>query len=605
MIILVRLEAFQIKNYKSIKNSGVCSLEEITILAGKNESGKTAILEALEDFNIDKKIRKDAIPIWSESLKPEISIFLRVERNELDEFLNKIKNRETITELELKCFEKIVNAIKKNLKNHTLKIIKKYPNDFLYSEEIREIFIQEFSLNVSIDEQKNEIRDLVEQINKLVENPIPLNIIDNLNQLLNFLLSYKPQVKFPEKKNELEKFLSNIIKIAEEIYLKKNYENYFWTFVKEHLLPNFILFEVFNETLPDEILINEVQNNPLFCDLMKICGLDLERIKSADVAKKEKHKEEINLKFKKEYEQFWTQDHANLFLTWEQSKISCLIKENGEFYKPKMRSKGKQWHLAFYIRVTARSIEERNNILLIDEPGLFLHAKAQRDILKKLEECSRSTQIIYSTHSPYLIPADKMNRIRLVIRDENNHSKITKLTAQADRETLTPILTAIGEDLSLGIRVDKKNSIVVEGFSDYIWLMAMKKVLSIRNEFYIIPSVGASATPYVGAILFGWGLEPIFILDNDRAGKDAKKKLKKKLAIDETRIILVPEKKEGSIESLFVNENFIPAENMDKILTAKQFYEKVKDKTMNANNLTEETKANFRELFNKINELLG
>ena len=81
---------FRIKNYKSIKNSGVCSLEEITILAGKNESGKTAILEALEDFNIDKKIRKDAIPIWSESLKPEISIFLRVERNELDEFLNKI-----------------------------------------------------------------------------------------------------------------------------------------------------------------------------------------------------------------------------------------------------------------------------------------------------------------------------------------------------------------------------------------------------------------------------------------------------------------------------------------------------------------------------------
>ncbi|MBI3600717.1 MAG: AAA family ATPase [Nitrospinae bacterium] len=48
---LKKLIKFRIKNYKSIKDSGWCWLaSDLTILAGKNESGKTAILEALRDF---------------------------------------------------------------------------------------------------------------------------------------------------------------------------------------------------------------------------------------------------------------------------------------------------------------------------------------------------------------------------------------------------------------------------------------------------------------------------------------------------------------------------------------------------------------------------
>ena len=61
---------------------------------------------------------------------------------------------------------------------------------------------------------------------------------------------------------------------------------------------------------------------------------------------------------------------------------------------PEQRSKGKQWHLAFYIRITARSKEGKNNILLIDEPGLFLHAQAQEDIINKLEDASQTMGII-------------------------------------------------------------------------------------------------------------------------------------------------------------------------------------------------------------------
>ncbi len=57
----MRIKKFRIKNYKSIIDSGDCYMDDfVTILAGKNESGKTSILEALEDFNDEKEIRKEA-----------------------------------------------------------------------------------------------------------------------------------------------------------------------------------------------------------------------------------------------------------------------------------------------------------------------------------------------------------------------------------------------------------------------------------------------------------------------------------------------------------------------------------------------------------------
>lgn len=49
---------FRVHNYKAIIDSGDCYLsEKLTILAGKNESGKTSILEALEDCHEDNAIR--------------------------------------------------------------------------------------------------------------------------------------------------------------------------------------------------------------------------------------------------------------------------------------------------------------------------------------------------------------------------------------------------------------------------------------------------------------------------------------------------------------------------------------------------------------------
>ena len=54
-------------------------------------------------------------------------------------------------------------------------------------------------------------------------------------------------------------------------------------------------------------------------------------------------------------------------------------------------------------------------ILLLDEPGLTLHGKAQGDLLRYFDEkLAPDHQIIYSTHSPFMIAPGKLTEARIV-----------------------------------------------------------------------------------------------------------------------------------------------------------------------------------------------
>jgi AAA15 family ATPase/GTPase len=76
----MKIKKFRIRNYKSIIDSGDCYLEQdLTILAGKNESGKSSILEALADFNSKNAISENAIPIKDKNNLPEIFLLKLIE----------------------------------------------------------------------------------------------------------------------------------------------------------------------------------------------------------------------------------------------------------------------------------------------------------------------------------------------------------------------------------------------------------------------------------------------------------------------------------------------------------------------------------------------
>lgn len=588
---MAKVESFRIKNYKSILDSKKCYVDnEITVLAGKNEAGKTAILQALDDFNFSKNIREEAIMISNKGLKPEIEVTLLLEDKDLNEIFVDSKQRQSV-------------------KENKVTITKIYPNKYSISEE---------SVNRFVPNKSNLIKNIKKEFDFLdsrIENIDSIGIeIDKLGELNylptfgNFIPKFKEDVKEKEH-GKINKVISKIREDAKEFNSIKQLESKFLETIESKIIPNFILFSSFDDILPDQIAISEAPNNSLIKDLSLISNLDFDKIKSSSPPdEREKHKDEVNLKFSEKYKQFWTQDSSELYFWWDSNYIYFRIKEDEEYYKIAIRSKGRQWHMAFYIRVTARSAENRNNVILIDEPGLFLHAKAQKDILSELESCAFNNQIIYATHSPYLIQPNKLCRVRLVEKYSHQGTKIEKVNAKADKETLTPILTAIGEDLSAGIRVDKKNSIILEGYSDYIYLNAFKSILGISTDLNFVPAMGGDTPTYIGSILFGWGLDPIFILDNDSQGKTVKEKLKKKLNIDDKRILLIPKGKQGAIENLFSAEDYKRyvenKSNIGKVLLALHFSQKVMNKEIKSSDLSADTINNFKQLFTDLVDLV-
>ena len=608
----MEIKSFRIKNYRSIKDSGICYLsgDNVTILAGKNESGKTSILEALEDFDTDRQIRKEAIPLQDAEAIPEIAITFELDGKTLDEFVS-------CTGLNFPKLNRV-----------DIEIVKKHSNTYAISHKsIEELGLQN---QVKMDIE-NKCVSLVEE--KLAdENFVNLdfeNIEDFKSSVINYKAEFENEItNFSEEKktnfftkyNELVASIDNYILLNDDYIIRNIYTDLQW-------IPNFILFSSFDDIFPSEVLLTEAQNNEFIKDLSIISNLNLDLITSGTPAKKTQHKEKLNVDLKADYEEYWTQDLTNLHIDWDSEKLYFFIKEGHNFFPPEMRSKGKQWHLAFYLRVSARSKEDVCNVILIDEPGLILHAKAQEDVLKKLEDSANNTPIIFSSHSPYLIEIDKLNRIRLISRTEDKGTIISnKIHKDADKETLTPIITAIGLDLSKGLDIAKDNNIIVEGISDYYYLCAFKELLNFefKKDVHFIPVQGADKFKFLIPLMIGWGLNYCIVLDNDTKGRKVEKELIKNFGYTGLKTIFVSESKDEDIEDLFDRTDFIKYvldddynelsedkkisqllkqrdSGFDKVLLSKLFYEKTKNDDIS---LSDQTIENFKKLLVNLGKLM-
>lgn len=661
----MKLHKFRIFNYKSIKDSGDCYVEQaITILAGKNEAGKTAILEALEDFNIANSIRDSAKPLYSHDAIPEVILTLQLSPEDVAQIA-----------------EGIGNPIK-TPKEVTVEIKKTYPAEYGVNADALEPFgLKETSL---LEQDRQEMLSIHGEIKeKLASAPtasgeFPDVTFDNSEEFIGNLDVFKNSIQTSVEvvDQELRNSISSLIDKLIDIVKTRNPKDKFLNEVKK-LLPNFVLFNSFEDVFPSSIPLADVESNDLIKDLISISELKMDVITKGLPHEKIQHKEQLNIAVKESYKKFWSQDFSNLHFEWDNEQLYFHIKEDGMFYPPEIRSQGKRWHLAFYIRVTARSKENKNNIILIDEPGLFLHATAQRDILNKLEDISKTNQIIFSTHSPYLLDPEKFHRIRLVYRgaipkmveggslksidvkfspyyEEKNHKstmgkyytlkkEVDKLSEEdqnilkgalfrmdynigtviegkihkvADKEALTPILTAIGLELTTGItNLDKKNNVVCEGQSDFFYLQAFKKIFNYKDVNFIFGG-GSGNMPIVGTILSGWGCNVLYLYDNDKGKKDGEKNLKHNWIMTEAQLLSVSEIDGGSIEDVFasndfkkfvlenettsytgLNSDYIETAKLEKILLSRNF---MKNHEADSIVLSEKTKKNVKKIFEEV-----
>jgi hypothetical protein len=151
-------------------------------------------------------------------------------------------------------------------------------------------------------------------------------------------------------------------------------------------------------------------------------------------------------------------------------------------------------------------------ILLLDEPGLALHALAQADLLRYIDDLAKKHQVLYSTHSPFMVHSDRLNQIRMVEDKTDQGTTITSNLSSSDPKTIFPLQAALGWTIAQNLFISV-NNLLVEGPSELVYLQMMSTQLEsagktgLRNDVTIVPVGGLDKVVTFIALLGANGLK--------------------------------------------------------------------------------------------------
>lgn len=601
----MRLINFQIKNYRSIIDSGVVKLSEldnVSVFAGQNESGKSSILKALYDFERGE-FETDSIP-FSIDTNPIQSISCTY----------KIEDDDNLAEL-------LLDTVKDEYS--------------LQTDETEKI----------LDENKiGKLKELTLTRTKEAEKMQTSVDETSFNIFCAAILDKPAQPVEGEEVKEKEKYI--VIADTEN----EKVTDLFWQTV-----PKIIFFDDFCDLLPDKIFLSVLKEKKDDTKGYRAVK-NLEKILKTDFISKDtendpvrgtkqtKENDSLSVDFQKDWGQR-IHGENKVVVKYDFQKrngdaengsyINFYVEtKEGQPLPPKQRSKGLIWFLSLWLELKAQDIEHTDLILLLDEPDQHLHVKAQKDILKlinklaKKEKDKKGDQIIYATHSPYLIEVDYLSRIKLILNTEKQGTKVedivtSKIDTEYKKDALQPIADAIGLSVSEFSTLGKKNTIL-EGISDFYYFSGMKKILNRSGDYHFVPGIGVRQINNLISVSIGYGLDWIAIIDDDptEGGKDSKKKFNeiKDFAFDgnedktKERVNIL--KGVIGIENMFTHDDLklidsSVGKNNDKtktvgqkrkVLFSRLFFEKVNGGDITADKLSQTAKDNFGKAFNFIDK---
>lgn len=197
------------------------------------------------------------------------------------------------------------------------------------------------------------------------------------------------------------------------------------------------------------------------------------------------------------------------------------------------RSRGFIWFFSFLVwfdsvrhQLGTKPGEDMDLILLLDEPGLSLHALAQADFLRYIEELADKHQVLYTTHSPFMIDSEKPQQLRMVEDKKTVGTVVTDNLAGSDPKTIFPLQAALGWTIAQNLFITKRN-LLVEGPSELIYLRAMSNALEaegrtgLRDDVTIVPTGGLDKVVTFISLLGASGLE-LAVLHDFRGSPEQK-----------------------------------------------------------------------------------
>lgn len=550
----MKLLKYKVTNFRSVKDSGWISCDDVTTLVGINEAGKSNLLLALWKLNPAFGGKIDTLH--------DLPVDRLAELRDKVEDVCFIKAEFKISDETAMIIGTEVGCDASGLKNVT---ISRHYNNKLYVDlhgiKPTSTLTEEIS---SKDENGNSVTQVV---SKEYDE----------QTLINTIVKYMPKFVY----------YSNYGNLSTRIYL-----------------PNVVKW-LNNETVPG-IDINEDQVRTLrvlfkFVNLEPKEILNLGKDTAADrrrngqnpsqgeIDKVDESKEERSIllqsastKLTKEFREWWKQGEYKFRFEADGDYFRIWVSDS---VRPaevslELRSTGLQWFLSFYLIFLVESQDvHKNAILLLDEAGLTLHPLAQKDLAKFFNKLSQTNQIINTTHSPFIVDTNNIDRCKVVYVDENGltvaSDNLRQSSDKLNEKSIYAVHAALGLSVS-DILLQGCKPVIVEGPSDQIYLNTIKQILisnkaiSPKDEIVFVPSGGVRGVKGVVSIISGKNAElPFVIIDSDKSGEDCKKRLIDSLYKEDKKKILEVKdfcKIENSeIEDLILCDDMIKA--VDRIMS--------------------------------------
>lgn len=238
------------------------------------------------------------------------------------------------------------------------------------------------------------------------------------------------------------------------------------------------------------------------------------------------------------------------------------------------RSSGFRWFFSFIAAFSEFEHDPGALIVLLDEPGLNLHAKAQHDFLRFInEKLANQRQVLYTTHSPFMVEPGRLQRVRLVQDNSTRETpdlgaKVSADILSVDADTLFPLQGALGYDLAQNLFIGAHN-LLLEGTSDYAYLMTLSEHLAelgrvgLDPRWNLVPVGGVDKVPTFVALL-GNHLDITVLLHASSRPNQRLADLANRGLLNTNRIIavnLVTGAHEADIEDLFVPGEYLQLVN--------------------------------------------
>lgn len=542
---MIKLKNVVINKYKSFLEKQEIEIEDgVTRIVGKNESGKTALLEAMAKFNyFDPKDKTFTFNSTNDYPRGELKRYQQEYSNEdfdvitctfelSDDLLNQISEdvgKDVFTSKSI-IVAKTYNNSKKfyNISINIKNFIKQFLQNYTIEENMMQELIKSNSLEELVEKLK-EIEELTDVYKELKTKYIDSHKTDNENRLASYILSKYIEPNLPE----------------------------FLYFDEYYSLPGTINLQKFLNGQVDDTFTKE--QNDITKALFELSNIDIKKVMDSNnyedfIAELEATSNNITDKLL----EYWT-TNKNLEINFEiQTKENTSTRNLEKLLQIRIkntkhrvtlplknRSKGFIWFFSFLVWFS-KVQEKKNLIILLDEPGLNLHAEAQADLLKYIDkELLPRYQVIYTTHSPFMIESDKLDEVRTVY--DSNDSKVGSIISNAleekDQGTLFPLQAALGYNLAQNLYISDKN-LLVEGVADLMFLTVMSGILKENNreglneDITIVPVGGLDKVATFISLLRGNELNMVCLLDTfiDQKGKKRLEDLIKDKIIKEKQI---------------------------------------------------------------------